>query len=458
MTSNTSEAGVADAAQDWHSDVFGILPEPDAARVWLVPVEGGWALPYAEVDEFVYLNNVGRLSELMSRQLQIDVVTYRATSFHYDEAARTCSGVYVLDYRAAPQSPPSGAGRWVDRQSLTTLNILPGEHRAVLEAYLAEVESGHVPPQRPPWARRGWFHQAESWIQSQVAALGYVSLGPVEQVRCWSISCVLRLPTDKHMIYFKTAADLPLFVDEPTLLEGLSAWYPDHIPRPLVVDQARQWMLLTDWGQPLGWEVSPENLAAIYRTMAQIQVASAGRVEDLLRMGCADRRLHLLATQIDPLLEDGLIRAMLDDAEQARLHRLAPRLKAMCAELASYNLPHALVHGDLHPGNAALHNGKVLIFDWTDGCVSHPFFDLMHLLQQPPELREQLRDSYLEAWLSFEPPERLQEAWDLALPLCALHHTISYQHIVANLEPASHAELASGLAFFGRQVLELMPA
>ena len=42
------------------------------------------------------------------------------------------------------------------------------------------------------------------------------------------------------------------------------------------------------------------------------------------------------------------------------------------------------------------------------------------------ELRAGLRAAYLPAWSSFESPEGLARAWELAVPLGALHQAISY--------------------------------
>ena len=450
----TSTTGVA----GWRSDVYGILPHQADARIWLVPDEDGWSLPHARVQEEdgIWPGSLGRVSELMRQVLQVDVLAYRYAAYRFDEEGRSTSGVYVLERRGTSMDEPA-TGQWFDRQTLAGLTIHPAEHRTLIEDYFDEVEQGNRPSRRPAWAYPGWFDQAESWILTELASLGYTPSPPVEQVRCWSLSCVLRARTTTGAVYFKTAADLPLFADEPLLLEQLGAWYPDHIPQPLCIERQRRWMLLADWGESIGWEAPEAVREAMYRTLARLQVASSTQVDQLLAVGCVDRRLDVLAAQIDPLLDDHRALALLGEAEQAQLRALAPRLKAMCAELASYNLPYALVHGDLHPGNVAMRDGTMLLFDWTDASVSHPFFDLMHLFHSEPDVQARLRDSYFEAWTTFEPIERLRAAWTVAAPLCALHHTVSYQHIVAGLESVTRPELASGLTFFGRKVLELMP-
>jgi hypothetical protein len=39
-------------------------------------------------------------------------------------------------------------------------------------------------------------------------------------------------------IYFKVAAALPLFVNEPLVMAALARRYPSHIPMPLSLDPA----------------------------------------------------------------------------------------------------------------------------------------------------------------------------------------------------------------------------
>ena len=55
--------------------------------------------------------------------------------------------------------------------------------------------------------------------------------------------------------------------------------------------------------------------------------------------------------QIDPLVNDTQIAALLSAEEIAQLRALVPRLKSICGELADYHIPYSLNHGDLHSGN-----------------------------------------------------------------------------------------------------------
>src|SRR4029079_15623664 len=112
------------------------------------------------------------------------------------------------------------------------------------------------------------------------------------------------------------------------------------------------------------------------------------------------------------------------------------RIGRMCQQLARYAVPQTLVYADLHTGNIALQAEQYTFFDWTDGCIAHPFFDLVTMLNDAEDLGDSLEpqsqtalcDAYLAGWVGYEPIERLREARTLALPLGALHQAVSYQH------------------------------
>ena len=67
-----------------------------------------------------------------------------------------------------------------------------------------------------------------------------------------------------------------------------------------------------------------------------------------------------------------------------------------------------------------------------------------------------LRDTYLTLWTDYAPMARLLEAWELAAPLCHLNQAITYQHILAGLEPAAQTEFRHAVPYYVRQALQAM--
>ena len=114
-----------------------------------------------------------------------------------------------------------------------------------------------------------------------------------------------------------------------------------------------------------------------------------------------------------------------------------------------------MVHGDVHLNNIASSKDSYLFFDWTDSCISHPFFDLFELFLEgnqksfvgrlkglwKQKFKQHLRDHYLSQWTRYEPKERLLDAWKIAKPLCFVHHAVTYQSMISNLEARTKQEV-----------------
>lgn len=189
-----------------------------------------------------------------------------------------------------------------------------------------------------------------------------------------------------------------------------------------------------------------------------MQVAATQHIDTLLAVGCLDRRLHVLETQIDPLLGDEEILADLNSSEVEQLRAQGPQLKTLCHQLANDAIPQTLVHGDLHTGNIAVQNGNSIYFDWTDACVAHPFFDALTFLDTVADPGEQrrLREIYLVQWTDYAPIERLREVFPLSQILATIHKAVSYRHIMAHVEGLSKPTMRGGATYWLRKLLQLV--
>jgi hypothetical protein len=442
------------------SDIYGILLDQNVPCVLMLRDDAyRWTLPHFHVpDERVYLPMVGIVCTGMGKLLAADMTVLRNVDVRFSADRAHIDLIYVLENHTENWIPQAQS-EWIDRTALANLSLANPEHREVIDGILEEAESNHGPPLRTPWAQLGWFKQASGWMHDQLVAQGYVLTAPIEQFKSWGISCLLRAQTDRGDIFFKVASSLPLFGNEPMLLKSLSERYPDAVPVPIAIEPVQRWMLMSDFGTELRSIASLEKWETAIHRFGQLQVQAVSKVEDLFAIGCLDRRLDVLTAQIDPLVNDTEVLATLSRDEAVRLRELAPRLKAMCDQLAGYRVPYSLNHGDLHSGNIT--GETVCFFDWTDACIAHPFLDLCTMVSDidevVPDEREHLVDAYLSQWLAYEPMDRLRELWRLAEPLGALHQGVSYQHILATLEPAGKQELAGGVSYWLRWMLRTLP-
>jgi hypothetical protein len=178
----------------------------------------------------------------------------------------------------------------------------------------------------------------------------------------------VRVPTDSGSVFFKANTSELRHEALVTLL--LSRRVPERVP-PLVADDPELgWMRMEDAGVRLRelvaddrdlsrWDDVLEGAADIARVMEP-------DVDELLAGGVPDLRLAVLPEKYAALVESF-------DVEQ-RFRDAVPRVREMAEELASYDVTETLQHDDLHDGQVFARDGRLLILDWGDAVVSHPFF------------------------------------------------------------------------------------
>ncbi|MGH2558807.1 MAG: phosphotransferase [Thermomicrobiales bacterium] len=180
----------------------------------------------------------------------------------------------------------------------------------------------------------------------------------------------------------------------------------------------------------------------------------------MLQIGCLDRRLDRLASQVKTLLHDDDILAYLDESDREQLRAAAPRFRTRIAELAGLGIPDTLVHGDLHANNIGVRHGRPIYFDWTDGCVAHPFLDLVtftgesDFLDATPGGRDRLNAAYLDEWRDLVPAPALARAAQLIEPVGALHQAVSYLHMLPGLDEPDRSSMGRGGAFWLRTAIK----
>lgn len=344
---------------------------------------------------------------------------------------------------------------------------VPSFDHPMVEAARAQLALPADAPVTPAWTRPGWYAEAMPWIDEQLAAAGTPRTGVPDQVRSWGLSNVLRCPTSKGDVYFKALAHsstvrparadaLPLlFAHEPLLLQQLSEARPGEVPAPLAIDEERAWMLLPDLGPPLAAEPEVSLWIDSLQGHARLQRGFADQTEQLLSFSCVDRRLAVLERDLDRLFGPNPATEQLEPSERAKLPRRADQLREAINELAAIGVPETLLHGDLHPRNLAVRDGKVLAFDWTDAAVSHPFLDLVTFVEKrsPISTDPRVRDAYLAEWEAFASPASLRRGLELAEELGALHQVMTSLHLSDHVSTLTSESMVRGATFWLRRLV-----
>ncbi len=239
--------------------------------------------------------------------------------------------------------------------------------------------------------------------------------GEIEQPHVYPWSTVMRVPTPDGDLWFKaTTPEVHGF--EPELTALLSEAFPDRTTELLAIDSTRGWMLMRDAGARLRELMAPAGDLHHWETIlpryAEIQIALAPRIEELLAFGVPDERLGGMADKVEAVLEDDGALLLdqpdgLTSNERDELRSRMPELRGLIGELEAFGIPETIQHDDFHDGQVFVRDGRYLLLDWGDSCVSHPFHTLTvtlralawrHSLEPGSDALLRLRDAYLEPY------------------------------------------------------------
>lgn len=225
------------------------------------------------------------------------------------------------------------------------------------------------------WQDPSWLAEARLWIESALARLGLRRTGGIEQPHVYPWSTVMRVPTEAGDVWFKANDDS--LRHEAGLLELLSSRRPDCVPAPLATDPGRGWILMADAGEQLRKllpvERDLDRWKDALRLCAEVQLDLTDAVDTMLALGVPDLRLATLPDRYERFVAE-------IDAEP-RFRRAAGQVAELSDALAGYGILETIQHDDLHDGQVFVKDGRHLLMDWGDACISHPFFTLSVTLE-----------------------------------------------------------------------------
>jgi hypothetical protein len=271
------------------------------------------------------------------------------------------------------------------------------------------------------WTDPAWLAAAHAWIREQADVTG-----AIEQVHVQPWATVLRVPTDGGDVYFK--ANAPELAQEAAVVSLVAARRPDCVPPLLAADLERGWMLMADAGTRLREIVERDRDMSCWLEIlplyARLQLDLAGDADELVARGAPDLRLAKLPDAYERML--GELGGLASD-DRARLEAKVPWVRAQCAKLAAFGLPETIQHDDFHDGQVYVRDGRYLLMDWGDACVSHPFFTLAVTLEGVlswglDDVEDSVdvspfRDAYLEPFRRFAAGADVDEACTAAMRL-----------------------------------------
>jgi hypothetical protein len=306
--------------------------------------------------------------------------------------------------------------REVAIEHLVTGELLEGEFRR-LQLLLEVGPKGRLP-------HLGWIDEALAWMEFATGRSFRLSRN-IEQWNGGSGFALFRACSDDGRHYWMKATGEPN-THEFAIMSFLSHLGADCLPQ--LVAKRTEWnaWLTEDAGNPLSNVPTANELTWAARRMARLQVQTIGRTGELLAAGACDHRMPALKHHIDAVIDyliDAMARQTSTNAApltRDRLLELAEMLRAACLRLQALEIPDALIHNDLNPGNILSDGARLVLTDWSEAAVGNPFLSCERLCQLNRTHAESVRNVYRDCWSHELNTHALDEAFILA-PLLAIY-------------------------------------
>jgi len=262
----------------------------------------------------------------------------------------------------------------------------------------------------------------------------------------------------------------PTQAHEPRLTALLHREFPGLVNEVLALHPAQPWMLIAEGGKKIRDAYSGDEFLRVWRDVlpryAQMQRAATTHVREILGFGTPDHRATPLVAGLgeavanEPALSADRSDRITEDERRA-LVALRPKLSDALGALAALGIEDTLQHDDLHHGNVLVHDGRAVVFDWGDACVSHPFLTLAVTLRFAAAATKQavhdppivaLRDAYLEPWSDRASTQELREAAELGRRIGEVSRTLT-SYAVARAYPGVFDDYPGGFAGSLRRAL-----
>ncbi|HEX5422563.1 MAG TPA: phosphotransferase [Candidatus Acidoferrales bacterium] len=424
-----------------------IVTRRNASEILLFPAGRAWALPRVEIERHQRVAEQLTLEATRAWGMEICCLFVPLSGGSGRTEGASCA---VLEPVGQNTAPPKG-GRWV-------LSVAAAHYCDLADAETVrnalEETRAYVTGEKPgPFARPGWMRELFLWANEQIAPVGLRLTGKFEQLNASPTFALVRMEVEEGAVWFK-AAGKPN-AHELQVTAKLAELFPRYLPPIFGIHQ--EW---NGWLSPEATGVSLDETREfrawerVAATIAELQIESMGRTEELLRSQLNDLRPAVLTERVAPFFarmsEFMAAQGKADPAPLAasELAGLSHSLKESCALLENIGLPNTVGHTDFNPGNIVVSNDRCIFLDWAEGCVANPLLTFEYLRVHmarckidQPAAAELLACAYLRPWAAFYAPEKLTEALDLA-PLLAIFAFAVSNDSWRTLDPVTDPKLA----------------
>ena len=304
---------------------------------------------------------------------------------------------------------------------------ISGPDRLAIQTLLASGHSG-----RGTFSRLGWTEELLDWIEAETNTDRALFSKEIRQLNASSTHSLIRLGNERaSRLWFKavTVRDDREF----QLTTLLSRQFPKQLPTLLAVRHDWNGWLMEDAGRPLEeiGSIRERHLGDVGESLAELQLASVEKVDELIANGVQDQRMSVLRAGTSVLLPyfEEAMRAQSFDAvpcfSAKRLREIEAILHDACFRIEELRIPDALVHNDINLGNILVSSDGCSFTDWASAGVSNPFVTLEQLKMQLAQDQRtvpwiaRVTEAYRKRWREVILDDAIEQALAL-VPLIAI--------------------------------------
>src|SRR5439155_1430789 len=191
----------------------------------------------------------------------------------------------ALESKDGPRHHPQGMEWFTIHHALSNLPFSKHECRALRSTHARLTSRGRT-NSSGPFARLGWMRELQDWVGSIIRPMG-MELKSFKQLNGCETFSLARFATTEQPVWFKAVGEPNLH--EYGISQALARLLPDFVPTILGVrPEWHGWLMSDSGGATLDETPDPSAWQTAIRALADLQIASVGKTEDLLEAGCRD--------------------------------------------------------------------------------------------------------------------------------------------------------------------------
>lgn len=282
-----------------------------------------------------------------------------------------------------------------------------------------------------PFSRPRWIDEAQQWIQASVPDRVVHFNGELRQLQAGGNFALIRFGTREGCCFWLKATGSPN-AHEFSITTTLAHYFRDFLPPVVAAREDWNAWVMEDAGSPLRECLNLPAIEKAVDALSALQKQSIFRTEILLNAGCADRSVAELQSSLEELIDylDEAMEKQLSAKEQrldkTQLCNLQSVLNDACLRMLDLEIPDALIHLDIKPGNVLFDGARSVLIDWAEAAIGNPLLTFEHLAAHLAREGEQtkawipiLRAQYRKQWLDLLSESKIDRAFTLA-PLLAV--------------------------------------